>query len=260
MKAVKIILGVLLVLVLVVAGLGYYIFSNLNQIVKDVIEDQAPKVLLTDVNLNEVDLDILNGRGELKGLVISNPEGFKSNSSFEMGNIALELDPASLQENPDVIYVKELVIDGALLTAEQKGKTTNLQTILDNIEKSTGAGQSSGDSSTESDSSSGPQKNIAIGNFKFINSKVNVITEYGDKTLDLPAVEFANIGDKNKGLPPNELLGAILKPLIDQAKKSAEKALRDKAKDEAEAKLKEKLDEKLNDKQKDQLDKLKDLF
>ena len=256
MKVLKVLLGIIVLVAIVALAGGYYLYKNLNTIVKDVIETQGPQFLQTDVNLNQVNLDLLNGRGEIEGLVIGNPAGFQSNSSFEMGKITLEVDPEALMENPDVIFIKELTIDGALLTAEQKGKTTNLQALQKNIEDSLGA-----QTSSAPDDSAGAEKRFAIGTFKFINSKLNLVSEQlGDTSLSLPELSFNDIGDKNTGLTPKELISAILTPLIKEARKSATGALKDRVESEAKDQLNKALDEKLSDKDKENLDKLKDLF
>lgn len=261
MKALKI-LGVLVVLLLcLIAAGGYYLFSNLNSLVKEGVETAGPQVTSTDVKLNKVDISLKDARAELYGFSVANPEGFKSTNAFSFDNIVFDIDPASLQT--DVIVIDEMTISGVNITAEQKGMETNLQALLKLIEKNVGAG-GSGNASSDS-AQDGPEIKLAVKKLAFTNNSVNLITEkYGEYGLTMPKIEAANLGSASNGLTPAQLGKAIAKPLLDQAKKTVEEKLKkvaeEQVKDKAEAKLKDALDEKLSDKDKEKVDKLKGLF
>lgn len=256
MKLGKVIGGLLLVGIAVVAILVFVGLSNLDAIIKTAVESVGPQVTKTSVSLDQAKFELTQGRGELQGLVVGNPAGFSSDYALSMGRVAVEVDPASV--TGPVIVIREILVDGARLMAEQKDLThSNLQALLNNIK----GGEAAQDAGGAGQESAGGDVRLMVEKFQFINSSAQVITEeWGDKTLNLPDIKLANIGDKQTGLTPDELAEAVLKPVIEQARRGVTKALESEAKAKAEAKLKEELSEKLSDEDSEKLDKLKSLF
>lgn len=260
MKALKIVIGLIVAAIAIIAIVVVIGLQNINGIVKAAIEKVGPQVTGTEVRLAEVDITLTEGRGMLQGLSIANPKGFSNNNAFSLGEIALQIDPMSV--TGDVIIIEELTISAAKLLAEQKNITdTNLQALLDNV--TAGANSGSADSSGSGSTSNGDseQVKLAVKLFRFNASELQLVTEqFGQKTLKLPTIELNNLGSAEQGLTPQQLSQAILKPLLAQAKEAAKKELERLAKGEVEDKLKEKLSEKLTDEQKEQVDQLKSLF
>ena len=253
MKAVKIILGIVLVLALIIA-IGVFVFlKNINGIVKTAVETVGPQVTLTDVGLNEANIELQKGRAELNGLFIANPQGFSAANAFEMDSVVIDIDPASVTK--DVIVINEIRIDGAKLLAEQKGlKDTNIQALMDNLSKS-----SSGAESSEAESSSDVR--LMVEKLTFVNSTVDLKTEQlGDYQMPLPTIDVANIGDKQTGLTPDELATALLTPVLQQVKEQVSVELQGKAKEMAKEKLKEELDKKISPENQKKLEGLKGLL
>ncbi len=254
MKAVKIILGVVLVLVLVVAIGMFFVVQNLDSIVKSTVEKVGPQVTLTAVGLQEAKIELKNGRAELSGLSIANPEGFSDANIFQMDTVVVDIDPASLRE--DVYVIREIRIDGAKLLAEQKGiKDTNLQALLDNLKKSASGESPAAEPEAESD------VRLMVEKLTFVNGTVDLKTEQlGDYQMKLPTIDIANIGDKQTGLAPDELATAILQPILAEAKQQVRDELEDKAKDKAKEKLQEQLDKNISPEDQKKLEGLKGLL
>ena len=260
MKAVKVILGILVAAVVVVAIVIVIALQNINGIVKTAVETVGPEVTKTEVRLSEVDIVLTEGKGALRGLTIANPSGFSNANAFSLGEVSLQIDPASL--TGDVIVINEILITGAQLLAEQKNiKDTNLQALLNNVTAGSSNASSASSTAESGATDSGDSVRLAVEKFTFSASEVRLVTEqWGERTLKLPAIKLKNLGSKDKGLTPAELTQAVLKPILAQAKAAVSKQLEEIAKDKAEAKMKEKLDDELDDEQKGQLNKLKSLF
>lgn len=246
MKLIKFVVGIA-----VVAVLGYFLYTTvfsdyLNKLTVDTVEEQGTKMLSTKVSLAAADMAPHEGRGELKNLQINNPAGFNSEYALHTDAVVLQIDPASLLD--DVKVVKEVTIDGAKLIAEQKNlKETNLQALLDSVNKN-----SSGGSAQES--AQGPEVRLMVEKFRFTNGSVRLISEqFGERSIKLPAIKVNNIGDKSKGLTPQELGQAMIAPVLQQVKAAVTAEVTEIAKDKAEQELKKKLTEKLGE------DKVKDL-
>lgn len=257
MKVGKIIGGLLLVVILVVAGIAYLGLSNINALIKNAVETVGPQVTKTDVSLSAVDFKLTEGRGELHGLVIGNPPGYNSEYAFSLGTVALQVDPVSV--TGPVIVIKEILVDGAKLVAEQKDLTkSNLVDLLNNMK---GGGKAEAPAPASDSDGGASDVRLMVERFSFVNSSAQVLTQqWGEKTLSLPAVKLKNIGDKTTGVSPEELAQVMLQSVIEQTKKQVSRDLEKRAKAEAEAKLKEKLDEKLSDEDKEKLNNLKSLF
>ncbi len=256
MKAVKIILGIVLALVLVV-GIGmYFVVQNLDSIVKSAVETVGPQVTLTDVGLQEAKIELKNGRAELTGLSIANPEGFSKANLLQMDTVVLDIDPASLREK--VYVIREIRIDGAKLLAEQKGmKDTNIQALLDNLKKTSSGAEASPAAEPEAES----DVRLMVEKLTFVNGNVDLKTEQlGNYQMQLPTIDIANIGDKQTGLAPDELATAILQPILAEAKQQVRNELEDKAKDKAKEKLQEQLDKNVSPEDQKKLEGLKGLL
>lgn len=256
MKAVKIILGLVLVLVLIVAIAMFVVLQNLDSVVKTAVETVGPQVTLTDVGLKEANIELKEGRAELNGLYIANPQGFSPANIFQMDSVVIDIDPASLRD--DVYVINEIRVDGAQLLAEQKGlKDTNIQALMDNLKKSSSGAESGPEAEAESES----DVRLMVEKLAFVNGNVDLKTEQlGDYQMQLPTINVANIGDKQTGLTPEELATALLQPVLEQVKKQVGTELQDKAKEKAKEKLKEELGKKISPDDQKKLEGLKGLL
>ncbi len=239
MKVVKIILGLVAVLVIVVGGFLFFGLSQINTIVKEAIEIVGTDTLKTSVKVNAVDIELLEGKGSLKGFSIANPKGFSGNNIVSVGDIGLQIDIESIPK--DVKVIKEVYIDAIALRAEQKNITdTNIQALIDNLESSSsGSTESSSSSSSES-----ADVRLMIESFRIGDSSIALETEkFGGRTVKLPGYTQKNIGDKKNGLTPEQISQTIMDGLLARAKKAVKSELENLLKGELEAKAKEKLEE-----------------
>lgn len=253
MKAIKLVLIPVLGLLTIAALLAYFLLSNLDDIVKRIVEDVGSQVTRTKVSLESVHIDLKTGTGKLSGLTIANPVGYDSAYALQLDTILVGIDLESL--SGPVIVITEATVDGARLIAEQKGEKTNLTELLDKVEA---ASKRSGAKPAQPQEEDAPSDvRLMLENFAFVNTSVTIITEkLGEKTLQLPDVQSGNIGDKETGLTPEQLANELLRSVIRQVKKATGDYLEELAKD----KLKDKLKEKLKKDVEKKLEGLKSLF
>ncbi len=125
----KWVLRIILVLVLlVVAGLAA-VFFNLNSIVKRGVETVGPQMTKVDVKLGSAALSPMNGNGELNKLFVGNPEGYKTPSAIEVGNLKVAVKLRSVFS--DTIVVDEVNIQAPVITFEGGLGGNNLMTIFE---------------------------------------------------------------------------------------------------------------------------------
>ena len=234
MKAFKYFFVVVAFVIALIIGAAIYIFGNLNQIIKEAVETVGPEVTETVVKLNGVDVKLKDGRGELSNFSIGNPAGFSKPNMLTLEKSVLQFQPLSITE--DAAVIDEITIQGLVITAEQKGLTTNVQELLKVLEsKSSGAS-----SEPEPASSSETDIKLIIKEINFADNGLVLATEkWGEYDVDFPSFQLTDIGEKEGGLKPDELGMAILEPLMKQAEKAVKAKLKNITKEQLEAKLNE---------------------
>jgi len=254
MKAIKIIFGVLAALLVVVAIVVYFGLKNLDGIVKSVVQDVGTRVIGTEVTLKDVKIRLTEGRAELYGLGIANPEGFSDADAMNLGEIAIELDIGSVGK--DVLVINEVLVGDIRLLAEQAGiRDINLQTLLNNVRSKSGASEPA---PAEQSDEVPSDFRLAVKKFTFGGGNIHFLSpQLGENDIKLPTVALTDLGSADNGLTPSQLATSAMEPLLAQAKEAvrdyAEAEAKEKAKDAIEKKLKEKLSD-------DDVDKIKSLF
>src|SRR6476646_7889774 len=100
----------LLIAFVVLVILGVLAMSLfLDKGIKRGIETVGPMLTKVDIKLDSVSLSILSGSGKLKGLVVGNPEGFKTPSAIQVGNASLALQPGSIFS--DKVIIKTINVE-----------------------------------------------------------------------------------------------------------------------------------------------------
>jgi len=196
-KLIKIIvigIPVLIIVAILVLGL------SLDSVIKAGVEKVGPMATGTDVRLKDVDISILSGKGELNGIVIGNPAGFKSASAFSLNKVRVALDVQSVFS--DKIIIDEIYIDAPEVTYETGGKGTNINTIMKNINSFSGS-QGSTASKESAAGAEGEGPKIQINNLIVKNGKVNLSlsTPLGGQgtSMALADIHLKDIGKEGGG-------------------------------------------------------------
>ncbi|MBI9020973.1 MAG: AsmA family protein [Verrucomicrobia bacterium] len=214
-------IGILLVVVVVVAALF------LGPIIKAGVETAGPKIAGVDMTLGKASVNLLTGNVRLKGLVIGNPEGFKTPSLMELNQFVVDLKMSSLFT--DTIVVKKIHIDGPQITYERGLKASNLSALQKNLAPAEAAPAKETVAEKPATEKKAPAKKVVIEDFLFENGKVNVsITLAGGKQLTVPLmpIHLKDIGKESDGasIPEviNEVFGAITKSVGQAVASSAD--------------------------------------
>ncbi|OGS93244.1 MAG: hypothetical protein A2061_02265 [Gallionellales bacterium GWA2_59_43] len=191
----------LLALLAVAAITTWLWFNNpLNALVKAAIENFGSEMTQTKVSVSKVDLSPTDGKGELSGLSLDNPKGFKTPHAFRADRIELALEPASLAE--EVILIHRIHIDSPDISYEKNDSGTNFDAIQRNVESYLGA-------SKKQTGKDAPKKMI-IESLAIRNIKVNY---NGMLDLKLPDIKLHNIGKKSGGATSAQVTRAIIAEL-----------------------------------------------
>jgi len=198
---------ILIIIPILIIGIIIALSLSLNSIIRGGVETIGPEALGADVKLQDVDISMLNGKGNLKGLFIGNPEGFKTESAFQLGEIRISLDVKSVFS--DRIVINEIFIDAPQITYEKSMKGDNIKALLKNIESFAGEKPQQKDSGKETAKS---ETKIQINNFIIKNGKVNMSMSalQGKKiSLPLPDIHMKDIGKNKEGSTVSKALGQV---------------------------------------------------
>ena len=200
---------VLIIIPVVIIGIIIAIYFSLNSIVKNGVETIGSKAMGAEVRLSEVNLSLLSGKGQLKGLFVGNPEGFKSDSAFMLNEVRLALDVKSIFS--DRIIIQEVYIDAPDITYEKGSGGDNIQALMKNIESFAG-GEAQADQKVEEKKSEEPGKKIQINSLVVKDGKINmsVTALQGEKlALSLPDIHMKDIGKEKEGTTISKALQQV---------------------------------------------------
>jgi len=204
MKTIGWILGIV---VLALVGVAIFLVLNSGDLVKDAIEKYGSRYLKTDVSVSRVNLSLAEGSGEILGLNIDNPRGFDAGTAFRLGQIKIVLDPSQI--TTDLIVLKEVTIDSAQVAAVVRGKDTNLQGLMDNLNASLDKEESSAAEETA------PGPKLIIDRFQFSNAQASVDSDLaGQFDVSIPDISLKDVGRSTNGATVGEVMQQILKPII----------------------------------------------
>lgn len=225
----KLIIGLTgLVAVIVVAVV--LMIGNLDKIIKGGIESVGSELTGVPVGVGDVGIELKNGIGQITGFTIANPSGFSSEQAFRMDMIRLGIDLGSLAHKP--ITLTELNIKNPIVDLEVKADgTSNLQTLLDNIEKNGAkADKKAAEQQAESEGGAdGELIRLRIDKLSITGVTVKAVVPGQDaEIVIIPDIIMENVGDEN-GLTPAELGSVIIGKIIGESLKSAlEKKMNEK--------------------------------
>ena len=230
----KIIIGFVVILVGAVLGVGYYLMQNLDEIVKNMIEEVGTEVINAQVQVKEVKINLPEGKATLRGLTVANPPGFSSEPLFTLSNVSVTIDTSSLAE--PVYLIEEISIDGVRVLAEQTGMVTNVQKFMDGMPKSDDPSAVGHTGSSEADIK------FAISRIDFSNGMMELRSDQiGNQSIELEKLQLRNIGTSENGLTPDEvgeeIAGQLMVSVQDALKSALVKYLRKKAQSSIKSKL-----------------------
>jgi hypothetical protein len=194
----KKVFGILIALAVLGVAAFFVLNNPLGRVVKFAIEGIGPDMMQAEVSVSSVIISTSDGRGQLNGLKLGNPKGFKSDHALKADTIVIAIEPVSIAQ--DVVVLHKVLIDAPHIIYEKGANGNNFDVIQRNVETYLGANKGGKDDK-------GNGKKLIIDSFVIRNAKVN----YND-TIDLPLpdIELRNIGRKSGGATPAQVTKAII--------------------------------------------------
>jgi uncharacterized protein involved in outer membrane biogenesis len=194
------------------------------------VETFGPKLTKVDIKLQSVSLSLFSGSGGIKGLVVGNPEGFKTPSAISVGTATVALKPGSLLSHK--IVIKSIKVQGPEITYETDLKHNNLSKILSNVQEATGGGGQEPAKPTEPapPKEAKPAKTLEVDDFVISGGRIHVsVTTLGGQaaTIPLPDIHLQGLGTGPEGITPAELTKRVLEAIKDSVQKASSGAVND---------------------------------
>jgi len=206
----KLFLALLILALIAGAGLYFVGSSLLNKGVKSGVETFGPKVTQTPVTLESANLSILSGTGTLKGLLVGNPEGYKSENIFALGQIDIKVDTGSVFS--EKIIIDEIIINTPEISYEKTLTGSNVKDLLKNVEAFTGPKTEETAPAPAEDS--GAKKQVVIRKLVIEEGTVFVGALGVGQTVKLPRIEMTDIGEGGERMTMAEAINLVLSKVL----------------------------------------------
>lgn len=199
--------------VLVIVGVIAFVLI-LDSTIQKGVERFGPQVAKVDVKLASVNLSLLSGSGSIKGLVIGNPEGYKSPHAISVGSSSVALNLGSLLS--DKVVVNSIRVEAPEIVLELGPGGSNLQKIQANL-------PSGGKAAGTEDKPAGekkPGKKLQVDEVVVTGGKLILeASALGGKLSEapLPEVRLTNLGSGPDGITAADLGARILSAVMDGA-------------------------------------------
>lgn len=218
----------------VIGGIGVFLLvGNLDKIIKGALEGVGTELLGVPVTVGAVDLELKSGAGQITGLTVANPPGYKAANGLTLDMVRLGINLGTLGKQP--IVIEELNIKSPVVDLEVKEDgSSNLQTLLNNIKQNSAkADQKAAEEQPKSDGvAEGEPIRMRFSKLVITGVTVNaVVPGQEPQQIVIPDTVLENVGGET-GFTPAEVGGLILGNIIAQ---SLEKALEKKLTEKLEA-------------------------
>jgi len=209
----KIFLFLVILAVAAVAAIFFFGSSVLNKSIKTGVEKYGPEVTQTPVRLDVVSLSILSGNGTLTGLYVGNPDGYKSENIFALGQIEVDIDTSTVFS--DKIIINKIIIQKPEISYEKTLMSSNIKALMANIDAFTGSADENAPKATEAapaEASSSTQ--VVIKQLVIEDGTIFVGLMGAGTTVPLPRIEMTNIGEDGNKKSMTEVIDLILTEVL----------------------------------------------
>lgn len=211
--------GAVALVVVLAVGVGVFLYSSLDSLVKKAIETVGTEVAGVPVSVSEVQIKLGEGKASIKGLSVGNPKGFTAPHAFRLGEIAIALDTGSVTGNP--IVIKDISVASPEVTYETGAQGSNIDAIQRNIAAKSGGG---GKSEPAASSSSDGGKKLVIDRLALTGGTLKMATPIpgAQASAKLGDIVLTGIGRSQGGASSAQVAEQVLGALTKGALKSVQ--------------------------------------
>ena len=207
----KVLIGLVIILVLIGGGV-FLLFSNLDKIVETGIETAGSSALGSRVEVGSVAIDLTSGSAYIYNFSIANPTGYSNAQMISFDELSLDIDLQNT--NGQNVHVTSIVARSPHVLYETSGGVANLDKVSERFDDGTSAAEPQG--------ADAANINIVIDSVLIENIQGTLLSDR------LPAPVEVSLGDvrlNNLEGDPEELAQQIMAPVISQIGTAAAQAL-----------------------------------
>lgn len=206
----------LIVLLVLLAVVVLIINFFLGTVITKSLETAGPIALGVPITLDDAEFRLLRGHVTLRGFVLGNPKGFKTEKAISVDEVTVDLDPKTLLS--DTLVIKRIYVNAPDITYELGLGKSNIGRILEQAE-----GPDDKDDKAEAEKKEEPAKDekggkkVVINDFLIENGRVRISTTLAmgaAAPVPLPTIHLKDIGKEKQGTSPldvfKQVLGAIV--------------------------------------------------
>ncbi len=207
----RIAISLIAAIAVVVVAVLLYVTASLDSLVKQGIETYGSRIVGAPERVGSVEISLSTGRGTLRELSVSNPEGFSNGDALRLAEITLDIQPSSLTQEP--LVIQEITILGPQVNAEVSASgSTNIDVLRRNVSAYAGTSSDGGSTPSPEAVDDTPPPLLRINELTFADGVLAADTTAigGDvRTLELAPLRLAELGGKN-GQPVDVIAKSIL--------------------------------------------------
>ncbi len=206
---------ILLVLLVLIAALVLTADYTLGTIVVKAVNTAGPAALGVPLKLEDASFQIFRGHLTLRGFLLGNPEGFKTEKAISVDEVTVELDPKSLLS--DTLVIKRIYVNAPDVTYELGLGKSNIGRILEQAGGSTEAGAVKEKPEKKPIAEEKPGKKVVIEDLLIQNGRVRVSATMAlgaAAPIPLPEIRLRDIGKEKQGASPIEVIRQVLGAIV----------------------------------------------
>lgn len=206
----KLLFGIATLVLLAITASVWWAYTSLDAQVASAIRRYGSEITGVPIGLSQANMNPIDGKAALYGLVIGNPDGFKAKQALSLGEISMTLDISSLAT--DVIRIKALTLIKPEITYEYASGTSNLDVLQRNIARSIGHNK-------QQTQPSKSRKKLVIEHLYVKNATAHLSGELltgKGVSVSIPDMHLQDIGRKSEGVTAGEVTKQILSSIVQQ--------------------------------------------
>lgn len=172
-------------------------------IIKTAVNTMGGQFLGVPVSVEDVSFYPLTGKVSLRNLIISNPEGFKSDYLFKMGELNVNL--AMLDIICGKVHIEQILVEGPHVIFDKKLTTSNVNELLKILDEKYPQQEKGKNEKEESGA-------VVIDELIVREGKVN-LNLVGSLPLPLAELHLKDVG-KDGAMLPGQVIGFVFKQII----------------------------------------------
>ena len=195
------IVGILVVVLLLVATMPLWF----SPVATGVANSVVPKLTGTKFRMERFYVNPWTGAVRIKGVNLSNPDGFGESPAFSMSSLSLDLALTELFSNK--LHIKELLIEDPFASYYSHDGTNNFEAILANVEAALSDEEKKEEEEPEKEEKS--KMKVIIDHLRISGTKIKLMENDVVPPMPIMTIDLTDIGKESEGASFEEVWASL---------------------------------------------------